>query len=60
MGTKVDKRKQSVYFPVDMLKEIQEEAKRQDRTVSWLVQRAWKVSREEIMKYPSINDQEES
>lgn len=56
MASKSDKRKQSVYFPVDMLEEIQAEALRQDRTVSWIVQRAWKVAREEIMKYPSIND----
>lgn len=55
-ANKTDKRKQSVYFPVDMLDEIQAEALRQDRTVSWIVQRAWKVAREEIMKYPSIND----
>ena len=53
---KSDKRKQSVYFPVDMLNEIQAEALRQDRTVSWIVQRAWKIAREDIMKYPSIND----
>ncbi len=53
---KSDKRKQSVYFPVDMLDEIQREALRQDRTVSWIVQRAWKIAREEILKYPSIND----
>lgn len=53
---KSDKRKQSVYFPVDMLDEIQKEALRQDRTVSWIVQRAWKIAREEILLYPSIND----
>ena len=29
-----DKRKQSLYFPEDMLKEIQEEATRQDRSPS--------------------------
>ncbi len=53
---KTDKRKQSVYFPVDMLEEIQCEALRQDRTVSWIIQRSWKVAREEILSYPSIND----
>ncbi len=53
---KTDKRKQSVYFPVDMLEEIQREALRQDRTVSWIIQRSWKVAREEILSYPSIND----
>ena len=29
-----DKRKQSLYFPEDMLKEIQDEATRQDRSLS--------------------------
>ena len=53
---KSDKRKPSVYFPVDMLDEIQKEALRQDRTVSWIVQRAWKIARDEILLYPSIND----
>ena len=53
---KSDKRKQSVYWPVDMLDEIQKEALRQDRTVSWIGQRAWKIARDEILLYPSIND----
>ncbi len=51
-----DKRKQSLYFPEDMLKEIQAEAARQDRSLSWMVQKAWKIARSEIKKYPSIND----
>jgi uncharacterized small protein (TIGR04563 family) len=51
-----DKRKQSLYFPEDMLKEIQAEATRQDRSLSWIVQKAWKIARKEIGKYPSIND----
>ena len=53
---KSDKRKQSVYFPVDILEEIQKEALRQDRTVSWIVQRAGRIARNEIVHYPSIND----
>ena len=51
-----DKRKQSLYFPEDMLKEIQDEAARQDRSLSWIVQKAWKIARKEIMKYPSVNE----
>jgi len=39
-----------------MLKEIQEEAARQDRSLSWIVQKAWKIARRDIMKYPSVND----
>lgn len=51
-----DKRKQSLYFPEDMLKEIQDEATRQDRSLSWIVQQAWRISRSEIMRFPSVND----
>jgi uncharacterized small protein (TIGR04563 family) len=51
-----DKRKQSLYFPETMLKEIQTEAARQDRSLSWIVQKAWKIARREIFKYPSVND----
>jgi len=51
-----DNRKQSLYFPEDMLEEIQREAVRQDRSISWIVQQAWKVARGDIRKMPSVND----
>ena len=51
-----DNRKQSLYFPEDMLEEIQREATRQDRSISWIVQQAWKVARADIRKMPSVND----
>ncbi len=54
--SKSDKRKQSLYFPEEMLQEITAEANRQDRSLSWIVQKAWKIARKEIMKYPSVND----
>jgi uncharacterized small protein (TIGR04563 family) len=53
---RTDKRKQSLYFPEEMLKEIQLEANRQDRSLSWIVQQAWRISRNEIMRFPSVND----
>lgn len=53
---RTDKRKQSLYFPEDMLKEIQLEANRQDRSLSWIVQQAWRLARAEIMRFPSVND----
>ncbi len=53
---KSDKRKQSLYFPEDMLREIQHEATRQDRSLSWIVQKAWKIARGTIAQYPSVND----
>ena len=51
-----DKRKQSLYFPEAMLQEIKDEAARLDRSLSWIVQRAWKMARLEIKKIPSVND----
>lgn len=51
---KPERRKQSLYFPEYVLKEIQEEAKRLDRSLSWVVQRAWKVARQTIKKMPGI------
>ncbi len=50
------KRKQSLYFPEEMLEEIKAEATRQDRSLSWIVQRAWRVAREEIRQKPSATD----
>ncbi len=44
--------KQSLYFPFEMLEEIQLEAKRLDRSLSWIVQRAWVVARSEVRQMP--------
>lgn len=51
-----DARKQSLYFPEEMLKEIETEAGRQDRSLSWIVQQAWKIARTDLKKMPSPND----
>lgn len=51
-----DKRKQSLYFPEEMLREIQEEATRQDRSLSWIVQKAWKAARKDLLSIPSVAD----
>jgi uncharacterized small protein (TIGR04563 family) len=51
-----DKRKQSLYFPEDMLEDIEQEASRQDRSLSWVVQQAWKLARERIKAFPAVND----
>lgn len=53
--TTSDKRKQSLYFPEEMLKEIGTEATRQDRSLSWIVQKAWKAARKDIMNIPSVD-----
>ena len=49
-----DKRKQSLYFSEQMLQEISAEATRQDRSLSWIIQKAWKAARKEIMSIPGV------
>ena len=50
-----DKRKQSLYIPLHLLKKLKTERDRQDRTLSWLVQQCIKIALPEIQKYPGIN-----
>ena len=49
-------RRQALYFPADMLEELQHESHRQDRSISWLVQQAWKIARGEMRRVPSTTD----
>ena len=60
MPSSSDKRKQSLYFPEKMLLEIQAEALRQDRSLSWIVQQAWKIARPTITRYaaPGVDESE--
>ncbi len=55
---KGEKKKQSLYFPVEMLTEMQSEADRQERPLSWIMQQAWKLSRQKISTYPGVEDLE--
>ena len=53
---RTDKRQQSVYIPEAMLSEIKRECEQQERSLSWIMQRAWKIARGEIRKTPSTGD----
>ena len=44
----------SVYLPQDILDEVLREAKRQERSVSWLFGRAWELARGEIALFPDV------
>ncbi|HEV3031196.1 MAG TPA: TIGR04563 family protein [Polyangia bacterium] len=48
------KKKVTLYFSAAMLEETQREAIRQDRSISWIIQAAWKISRDEVRKLPSV------
>jgi uncharacterized small protein (TIGR04563 family) len=52
-GVSRDKRKQSMYFPEQMLEEIASEARPLDRSLSWVVQRVWKTALHEMKRIPS-------
>ena len=56
MAQSSDKRKQSLYFPEEMLRDIQLEATRQDRSLSWIVQQAWRAARPQMARMPGMND----
>ena len=48
------KKKVTLYFSAAVLEETQREAIRQDRSISWIIQAAWKLSRDEVRKLPSV------
>jgi uncharacterized small protein (TIGR04563 family) len=48
------KRKVTLYFNATMLAETQREAIRQDRSISWIIQAAWKRARDEIRRLPGV------
>ena len=47
------KRKVTLYFNAAMLAETQKEAIRQDRSVSWIIQAAWRTARDEVKRMPT-------
>ena len=49
------KQKLTLYFPPNLLDEARQEAQRQERTVSWILQKAWEYARQEIKKMPDAN-----
>ena len=45
--------KRTIYFRPMVVDELEKEALRHDRSVSWLLQRAWKLARDEIKSAPA-------
>jgi uncharacterized small protein (TIGR04563 family) len=43
MSAPSTKRKLSIYIPEFVLREMETEAKRLDRPLSWLIHRAWRI-----------------
>lgn len=56
MPRKVKPRRSSIYLSERIHQEIEREATRLDRNVSWLIRMAWDNSREAIKALPSHGD----
>lgn len=50
----------SAYLPADTIDEIRTEAERLDHSKSWIIQRAWRIAREEIRQAPIESTDEEA
>ena len=47
------KRKVSLYFPADMIREMEQEAKRLERPYFWLLRCAWQIAHREVAQLPA-------
>jgi uncharacterized small protein (TIGR04563 family) len=52
------KKKVTLYFNAMVLGETQHEAIRQDRSISWIIQAAWRIAREEVRRLPGYSQVE--
>lgn len=50
------KQKYTLYVSVDVYEEMKAEADRQDRTVSWMIEHCWRLSRARIQTYPGVSE----
>ncbi len=51
------KKKVTLYFSSAVLTETHDEAIRQDRSISWIMQAAWRLAREEVRRLPAYGEQ---
>jgi uncharacterized small protein (TIGR04563 family) len=51
-------RKKSVtlYFPEALLDDMRGESLRQERSLSWIIETAWRMAREDVSKLPGIDE----
>lgn len=53
------KSKQTLYFHADVAAEIKAEAERQERSMSWVVQKAWRIARKSMAEIPDADEPEQ-
>lgn len=45
-----------MYFPAGMLHDIQAQATRLDRSMSWVMQQAWRIAAKEVASFRAVDD----
>ncbi|RAL23607.1 TIGR04563 family protein [Lujinxingia litoralis] len=50
------KKKMTLYLPEELLNDMRQEALRQDRSLSWIMEAAWKVARERLREMPGVDE----
>lgn len=53
------KKKLTLYFPDHLIEQTKQEALRHDRSLSWILEMAWRIAREQIESMPGIHDLQE-
>ena len=51
-----NKKKMTLYFSEEVVSETKQEALRQDRSLSWIMEVAWKIAREKLQDMPGMDD----
>lgn len=49
-------KKMSIVLPEEVAEEIKHEAERQDRSMSWILQQAWRIAQPQMLQFPSIQE----
>lgn len=50
------KKKLTLYVSEDLLQETKVEALRQDRSISWILEQAWRLSKDRLQNIPGVEE----
>lgn len=51
-----DKRKRCIYLPYEILEQMEHEAKRNNKGLSWMIQQAWIIAHPKLEQIPGIGE----
>lgn len=50
------KKKMTLYFSEELISQTKQEALRQDRSLSWIMEVAWKIAKERLETMPGVDE----